>query len=122
MLRKHNRKIASVIVVLTRQEGNTIVRVQQEQLAVTKMVNEEAKWLLKETKKQKEIWAMNLEDEALPCICRATRMQENPCYRPNCGDSQQKKAGNKGKSQRSFLEFHLGLSSLKLAANCSKVC
>lgn len=40
MLRKHARRIASVIVFLTRQEGNTVVRGQQKQLALTKMVNE----------------------------------------------------------------------------------
>lgn len=42
VLRKYARRIASVIVFLIRQEGNTIVRGQQEQLAVTKMVNEAA--------------------------------------------------------------------------------
>lgn len=60
---------------------------------------------------------MKLEDE---CMCRARRVQENPCYKLNCGGSQQPKAGNKGKSQRSFLEFYVGLSGLKCAANHSK--
>lgn len=40
ILRKHARRIASVTVFFTRQEGNTVVRGQQEQLAVTKKVNE----------------------------------------------------------------------------------
>lgn len=40
MLRKHARRIASVVVFLTSQEGNTVVRGQQEQPAVTTMVNE----------------------------------------------------------------------------------
>lgn len=40
VLRKHARRTASAIVFLTRREGNTVVRGQQEQLAVTEMVNE----------------------------------------------------------------------------------
>jgi len=39
-LRKHPRRIASVTVFLTRQEGNAVVRGQQEELAVIKMVTE----------------------------------------------------------------------------------
>lgn len=40
VLRKHARRTASAMVPLTRREGNTVVRGQKEQLAVTEMVNE----------------------------------------------------------------------------------
>lgn len=40
MLTRHARSTASVTVFLRRQEGNTAVRGQQEQLLVNKMVNE----------------------------------------------------------------------------------
>lgn len=76
MLRKHARRTASVIGFLTRQEGNTIVRGQQEQLAVTRMVNEGESIRVtpkRPRKKKQEIQAMKLEDEPLSCTCRARK-------------------------------------------------
>lgn len=57
MLRKHARRTASAIVMLTRREGNTVLRGQQEQLTLTEMGNEggSIRVTQRDSKKQQKI-------------------------------------------------------------------
>lgn len=57
VLRKHARRTASAIVMLTRREGNTVLRGQQEQLTLTEMGNEggSIRVTQRDSKKQQKI-------------------------------------------------------------------
>lgn len=105
VLRKHARRTASATVSLRRWEGNMVVRGQQEREGGSIRVT------LRDSERSSKRFRPWTGRWVLHCMFRA-----RTCYRPNYGSLQQRKAGNKGKSQRSFLKFHIGLRGPKLEA------